>query len=84
VSFESHIVDTLKDLEKKRRDAVWRQGNLLHDCDCDYCDRSGEVEEESEDEWRKIGKDIIDIDKTIKSLKGHAHLYKIKIPQEVK
>ena len=79
MSFESSIPNHLKELGVNRQLLIREQANLLHDCDCVYCDRD-EVDEEDEEEYESLTTKITAINKTIVSVKAHAKLHKIEIP----
>ena len=81
MSFESHIADHLKDLKAKRSRLEYEQLDLVHDCDCDYCETAGSVTDENQEAWDKIEAEIKEVDATVERLKVHAKLHKIKVPK---
>lgn len=79
MSFNDNVAEHLKSLRQKRANLSRERYELVHDCDCEYCDVEEISDEERHDE---IEKEILEIDKTIKSLESFAELH--KIPLEVK
>ena len=81
-AFEDSIPEKIAEVEKKMK-AKWLERadiNWGHDCDCEFCDKSGE---EPDPEAEKIAEEIDafvnECKNTIKRLKTHAELHGVKL-----
>jgi len=71
----------IDELRKKRREIDW--GDEGHECNCEYCDEQGadatEGEPEAEAKDTALKQEIAEIEHTIKSLKAHAAVHKVRL-----
>jgi hypothetical protein len=81
MSFNDNIQAHIAEQKKQRRDLLHEQHNLIHDCDCKYCDY---VAIEDEDRYDEITVEVKAIEASIKRLERWAKDHKIKLPEEVK
>lgn len=79
MSFEKKIPDHLKELRERQDYLVRKRNDLVHDCDCNYCDMSGEVTDDNEKLYDDLDKQIKDVGRAIEAVHKHAALHNVEV-----
>lgn len=82
MSFESKIPHYVQEVSKQILDCRQKQSDLLHDCDCKYCELSGDISSEDQILYDSLTEQITGYERTIIRLKAHARLHNIDLPAE--
>lgn len=80
--FEQHIPDYIERINDHQIRLELERLDLMHDCDCEYCDRQGDVLDDNLEEEQSILAQIKEDKKLVISLVAHAKLHGIIVKEQ--
>lgn len=74
----------METLNRDIKQLEWKQLDLTHDCECDYCDRSGDIVDDDQEQWDQLAEEIEQIKHLQKALIAYGKLWGISLEDKAK